>query len=115
MTYKMQRFSDFTDCLGALIISAPDRFAIVGDFTSDHANNLVIAFQELNDGFHLVEKKIKSPEQLAEIKKMLADALIAYQNGEKKNGSHLLQDVESILNPNMYKEYMRRKGLTDDE
>jgi hypothetical protein len=115
MLYTLKKFSDFTDALGALIISAPDRFPLVGDYGLDSNHNLLVAFQRLDNGFHLVEKKIKSPERLAEIKQMLADALIAYQNGEKRKGSHLLQDVETILDPNMYEEYLQRKGLTGDE
>ncbi len=81
-----------------------------GSFGSDQGKNLLTAFDILREGFPLVEKKIKDPVQLKQLKQLLADALLAYQQGEKKKGAHLLQDFQSIVFPNRFKEYEERKG-----
>jgi hypothetical protein len=73
--YQLKKLSNIKDMIGFIYLSAPNSFPKVGVFTDDHKNNLSIAFQRLEDAFPLVEKKIKSPEQLAKLRKMLSDAL----------------------------------------
>ncbi len=108
---KIKQLSDLDDRIGFTVLSAPDRFPMVGSFGNDQKKNLLTAFDILYEGIPFVEQKIKDPEQLEHLKKLLRDALAAYQKGENKKGAHLLQDFQSIVFPNRFKEYEKRKGL----
>jgi len=110
MVQRINKLSDLSDRIGFTLLSAPDRFPAVGAFGSDQKKNLLIAFDILHEGFPLVEKKIKDPAQLEKLQQLLKDALLAYQQGERKKGAHLLQDFEEIVFPNRFKEYEERKG-----
>ncbi|MGF6495502.1 hypothetical protein ABIE56_003701 [Luteibacter sp. 621] len=110
MAQRINKLSDLSDRIGFTLLSAPDRFPTVGAFGSDQKKNLLIAFDILQEGFPLVEKKIKDPAQLEKLQQLLKDALLAYQQGERKKGAHLLQDFEEIVFPNRFKEYEERKG-----
>lgn len=110
MAAKIERLSDLRARIGSIVLSAPDRFPMVGSFGSDQQKNLLIAFDILHEGFPLVEKKIKDPAQLEQLRQLLKDALTAYQQGERKKGAHLLQDFEDIVFPDRFKEYEERKG-----
>ena len=108
---KIKKLSEFDDVIGFIILSAPDRFPSDGNFSADQGSNLVIAFDMLYESFPLVEKKVKSSDHARQLRQMLADALYAYQRGDKKKGAHLLQDFEDIVFTNRFKEYEARKGL----
>ena len=110
MAAKIERLSDLRARISWIVLSAPDQFPVSGSFGKDQGKNLLTAFDILNEGFPLVEKKIKEPAQLEQLRQMLKDALAAYQRGEKKKGAHLLQDFQSIVFPNRFKEYEERKG-----
>lgn len=110
MATKIKNFAGFNDRLMFIVLSAPDKFPKVGPFTDDQSKNLVIAFDSLKEGFGFVEKKIKDPTKLEQLKELLDDALAAYQQGEKKKGAHLLQDFQGIVFPNRFKEYEEGKG-----
>jgi uroporphyrinogen-III decarboxylase len=110
MATKIQNLSDLSDRLGFTVLAAPDRFPMIGSFGSDQKKNLVVAFERLEEGFPLVEKKIKDPAVLKQLRNLLSDALAAYQQSDRKKGAHLLQDFENIVFPNRFKEYEERKG-----
>ena len=110
MPPKIQRLSELSDRLGFTVLAAPDRFPLVGSFGSDQKQNLVVAFQRLEEGLPLVEKKIKDPAILERLRGLLRDALAAYQQGDRKKGAHFLQDFENIVFPDRFKEYEARKG-----
>lgn len=110
MAAKIQRLSELSDRLGFTVLAAPDRFPVVGSFGSDQHKNLVIAFERLEEGLPLVEKKIKDPVVLGRLRNLLRDALGAYQQGDRKKGAHLLQDFQNIVFPDRFKEYEERKG-----
>lgn len=102
---KIRRLSEFNDALGFLVLAAPDNFPQRGSFGSDQKKNLLLKFQELEDGFHFVEEKITDPAVLAHLRQLMKDSLTAYQQGDKKKGAHLLQDIQDIVFPNRFKEY----------
>lgn len=111
MAAKLQRLSDLKARVNSIVLTAPDRFPIIGPFGSDQKKNLLIAFDELHhEGLPLVEKTIKDPAVLQQLRDLLRDALAAYQQGERKKGAHLLQDFQNIVFPNRFKEYEARKG-----
>lgn len=111
MTAKLQRLSDLRAEVNSIVLTAPDRFPLIGPFGPDQKKNLLIAFDELQrDGLPLVEKKIKDPAALEQLRNLLRDALAAYQQGDRKKGAHLLQDFQNIVFPNRFKEYEERKG-----
>jgi hypothetical protein len=107
---KIKKLSDLNDRIGFTVVSAPDRFPSVGTFGSDQKQNLVTAFNDLHEGFPFVETKIKDPVLLKQLKQLLAEALAAYQRGEKKTGAHLLQDFQDIVFPRRFQEYEERKN-----
>ncbi|HEY8026797.1 MAG TPA: hypothetical protein VIF60_19815 [Burkholderiaceae bacterium] len=108
--FKLKRLTDFNDMISIIYVSAPNGFPKVGAFVGNHKENLSVAFQLLADAFPLVEKKIKSPDQLAELKEMLSDALDAYQQGDNIRGGELLSKLQIIVSPRLVKEYQERKG-----
>jgi len=110
MAAKIENLSDLRARISWIVLSAPDQFPTTGSFSGDQSKNLVIAFDLVQAGFPLVEKKIKDPVQLEQLRKLLHDALVAYQHGEDKRGAHLLQDFQGIVFPDRFKEYEERKG-----
>jgi hypothetical protein len=110
MTAKTMKLSDLSDRLGFTVLAAPDRFPIVGPFGSDQKQNLLVAFERLEQGMPLVEKKIKDPAVLEHLRNMLREAMAAYQQGDRTKGSQLLQDFENTVFPERFKEYEARKG-----
>ena len=68
-------------------------------------------FAALEDGFHFVEETITDPAVLTHLRQLMKDSLTAYQQGDKKKGAHLLQDIQDIVFPNRFKEYEERKGV----
>ena len=110
MPVKIQRLSELSDRLGFTVLAAPDRFPLVGSFSSDQKKNLLIAFERLEEGLPLVEKKLKDPAILEQLRGLLRDSLGAYQQGDRKKGAHLLQDFENIVFPDRFKEYEACKG-----
>ena len=112
---KIERLSDYQAQIGAIVLSAPDRFPRVGVFGVDQAENLKISFEMLWQGFALIERKIKDPVQLEKLRGLLNDSLIAYQQGDYKRGAHLLQDFQDIISPNRFRDYERKKGLASED
>lgn len=112
MATKIKRLSDLRDRLGFTVLAAPDRFPCVGPFGADQASNLLVAFERLEQGFPLLEKKYKDVEVLAHLRQLLADSLVAYQAGDRMRGSRLLQDFEDIVFPDRFEEYEARKGAS---
>jgi len=111
MAAKLQRLSDLRARVNSIVLTAPDRFPMIGPFGPDQKKNLSIAFDELHqEGLPLVEKVIKDPTVLAQLRNLLCDALVAYQQGDRKKGAHLLQDFQNIVFPDRFKEYEERKG-----
>lgn len=110
MAAKIQRLSELSDRLGFTVLAAPDRFPMVGSFGNDQNKNLVVAFERLEEGLPLVEKKIKDQAVLERLRNLLRDALFAYQQGDRKKGAHLLQDFQNIVFPDRFREYEERKG-----
>ena len=107
---KITRLSEFNDALGFLVLTAPDRFPQRPPFGSDQEKNLRTKFKELEEGFVFVEQKIRDPAVLAQLRELMNSSLEAYLQGERKNGAHLLQDIQDIVFPNRFKEYEERKG-----
>lgn len=110
MAAKIMKLSDLSDRLGFTVLAAPDRFPTVGPFGSDQKQNLLVAFERLQEGIPLVEKKIKDSAVLEQLRNLLREAMVAYQQGDRNNGSRLLQDFESIVFPDRFREYEARKG-----
>lgn len=110
MAAKIKNLSGYNDRIMFIILSAPDRFPKVGPFTDDPAKNLSIVFDSLEEGFHLIDKKVKDEAQSQALRKLLKDSLTAYKEGEKKKGAHLLQNFQDVVFPNRFKEYEERKG-----
>jgi hypothetical protein len=110
MTAKLQRLSDLKARVNSIVLSAPDRFPMIGPFGPDQKKNLLIVFDELHENLPLVEKKIKDPAVMEQLRQLLQAALAAYQQGDRKKGAHLLQDFQDIVFPNRFREYEMRKG-----
>jgi hypothetical protein len=102
MAARIERMSDLRARISWLVLSAPDQFPTTGSFGDDQRKNLTVAFDIVQDGFHLLEKKIKDPAQLCHLRALLGQALVAYQDGESTKGAHLLQDIQSIVFPNRF-------------
>lgn len=109
------RLSEFHDQIGMMVLAAPDHFSSVYKdiYGEDQKRILVEVFKELDEGFHFVEKKVKDPAKLAQLRQLLKDSLVAYQAGDEMKGAHLLQDFEDIVWPDRFKEYERRKGIAE--
>jgi hypothetical protein len=107
---KIKKLSDLNDRIGFTVLAAPDQFPKVGVFGDDQKKNLLAAFDILQEGMPLVEKKIKDPVQLSRLQQLLNESLSAYQRGDDMKGAHLLQDFQNIVFPNRFKEYEERKG-----
>jgi hypothetical protein len=110
---KVTRLSEFGDMLATLVVAAPDRFPSIMSRYGDAATILKSMFKSLEDAFPLVEKKIKSPEKLLELRGLLAQALAAYQQGDRKGGAQLLVKFRGIVFPNAEAEYVARKGVPE--
>lgn len=109
--FPLTRLSEFHDHIGMLVLAAPGR--LPEEYGESQARALVEAFKELDEGFHFVEKKVKDPAKLAQLRQLLKDSLAAYQAGDEMKGAHLLQDFEDIVWPNRFKEYAQRKGIAE--
>jgi len=107
---RIRELSDLNDIVGFTVLVAPDRFRINGTFGPDQVKNLRTAFELINEGFAFIEKKIKDPVTLAQLRQIIDCALTAYQHGEKIKGAHLLQDFQNTVFPSRFKEYVERKG-----
>jgi len=107
---RIRELSDLNDLVGFTVLVAPDRFPINGTFGPDQVKNLCTAFELINDGFPFIEKKIKDPVKLAQLRQIIDSALAAYQNDENIKGAHLLQDFQNTVFPSRFKQYAERKG-----
>ncbi len=95
--FKVKRLSELNDLIGFVVLSAPDRFPQVGAYCTNQTQNLLTAFEKLNDGFYLVQRKIPDPVQLQKLRRLLQDALSAYQQADRKKGAHLLQEFQDSV------------------
>lgn len=111
----IQRLSEFEDKIGMMVLSAPDHFSsvYVDIYGPDQGKILKTVFAQLDEGFHFIEKKVKDPVKLQQLRQLLKDSLAAYQAGDEMKGAHLLQDFEDIVWPNRFEEYAQRKGIAD--
>jgi hypothetical protein len=85
---------EFYDFISLVVAYAPDEFPEEDFLEAGQQLNLDKAFDELNRGMDMLAKKIKEPEKIESLKKLLADSLSAYQGGDDVKGAHLLQEFE---------------------
>ncbi len=98
--WKPQTLGQYHDSW-TMVLSAPDRFFDVRTMSlaSDQKQAMRDAFNELRDGFHFVEKKLKN-ERLATIaREMIEMSFEAYSNGDSKKGAHTIQECEGLIWP----------------
>lgn len=54
-------------------------------------------FQELRDGFHFAEKKLREPRLIGVGRELLEMSYQAYRAGDAKRGAHVLQECEGLI------------------
>ena len=110
MAARIKSLSDLRARISWIVLSAPDQFPTSGSFGSDQSRNLEIAFELVEAGFPLLERRITDQLQLQRLREMLRDALAAFKNGDDKKGAHLLQDFQDIAFPDRFEGYREREG-----
>lgn len=85
------------DFISVVVGCAPDRFPHRAWVPVDERLDLEKAFVLLNDGMVFVRTRVSNPETLAHLTQLLDEAQQAYRTGNRKRGSHLIQDFEEAI------------------
>jgi hypothetical protein len=110
MSTIIKKTSDLNDYIGFVVLSAPNNFPKVGPFSENSSANLDHAFNEIDAGMLLLQKKIKDSNQLNELRTLLEKSKKAYLDGDDIKGAHLLQDFQDIAFPSRFNDYKKRKN-----
>lgn len=92
---RINNRQDYLNFLSVVIVSAPDKFRQFDFLRPEEQMNLAAAFTELYRGIIYLAGNVAS-EKMQELRRILDNALNAYQSGEHVSGAHLLQDFEEI-------------------
>lgn len=104
MQAAIKNLADLNDYIGFVVLCAPNKFPKVGPFSGNPQADVNHAFVQLNEGMRLLEKKLKSDEQMEHLRKILDDSRNAYLEGDGKRGAHLLQDLQDIVFPGRFRD-----------
>lgn len=104
MQATIKNLADLNDYIGFVVLSAPSKFPKIGPFSGNPQADVTHAFIQLNEGMRLLEKKLKSDEQMERLRKILDDSRNAYLQGDSKRGAHLLQDFQDIVFPGRFRD-----------
>jgi hypothetical protein len=94
---RFETLGQYHDAWATIILFAPDRFMPLNDEVVDQSRELDRGFQELRDGFHLAEKKLKEPRLIRVGRELLDMSYEAYKAGDVKRGAHVLQECEGLI------------------
>lgn len=98
---QFESLGQYHDAWASVLLSAPDNFRwFEGNKfvpVSDQRQALSAAFEDLQSGFHFVERKIKDPRLIKVMREMLDMSFEAYRAGERKRAAHTLQELEGMI------------------
>jgi hypothetical protein len=97
MSLWIDDYRSLIEFFSVAIICAPDRF-FKEDFLKDNEQlTLDRAFDELRHGLHFATDRIADKDVVAQIHAGLETAYAAYQAGQTREGSCILQEVEKLV------------------
>ena len=108
----IKSLGQFRDAIGFTVLTAPDRFPKIGAFGDDQQENLDVAFERLRTGLVFLPNRLRESALMPQIENLLADSYSAYAAGDRKQGAHLLQELQDIVNPGRFVEYAARKDIS---
>lgn len=97
MLQRVKNIEHFLQLLHVTVLCAPDRFPVRDFLDEDEQLNIETAYRDLNYGMQFVAKKVKNPETVTKVQKMLDEFLTLYKRGEEQKGAHMLQDLEDVV------------------
>lgn len=94
---RFQTLGQYHDAWAGIILFAPDQFTSFDDQPVDQRRELDRRFDELREGFHFAEKKLKEPRLIRVCRELLEMSHEAYVAGDDKLGAHALQECEGMI------------------
>lgn len=98
---RFNTLGQYHDAWANIILFAPDDFRSFSadDKPMDQRAELDRCFQELRDGFHFAEKRLKDQRLRRICRELLEMSYEAYVAGDGKLGSHIFQECEGLIWP----------------
>jgi hypothetical protein len=97
MRLRPECIGDYHGVFVALLRGAPDGFVPMGDEVLDQAQALRDGFDDLRDGFHLVQEKIEDERQRRIVRELIEMSFEAYAAGDAKTGVLVLGEAEGMI------------------
>lgn len=96
---NIESIGQYHDLWSFVVCYAPDSFPSFDDKPVDQELTLVKVFQDLRDGFHFAERRIKGARITRIVKELMEMSFEAYSAGNAKEGAHILQECEGMIWP----------------